>query len=224
MHRRTLLAGLGTAVTGTLAGCGGNSGDGGSGSEGTPTETATAEPETATPTETPPPETATPTETPTPEGAAEITHEVGEEFTVGGSGNAVTYRILELARADEVGSVANTTTADGVFLVVTMELTNPRNEVIDFPNQDFRLQDETGSWQRFDREAIQKVQSDDRIDVQSIGDDTITGENSKVGVVIFDVEPGPSYRLWITPTGESNTPEHFVPVGDVLSVDELGGY
>ena len=226
MHRRTLLAGWGTVVAGLLAGCGGGSGDDGDADGGstpagtaTPTDTPT-QTETATPTET---ETATPADTPTP-GTESFTHEIGEEFTVAEGDNAVGYRILELARSDRVGGQASYTTADGTFLVVTLEYTNPQDETIEFPRSEFRLQAESGSWQRFDQESTGKVGSDGRLDAENVGDSTLTPGDSKTGAVVFDVNPDASYRIWITPTGEADTPEHFVPIPDLSSVEELGRY
>ncbi len=236
MYRRTLLAGLSTATAGALAGCGG----GGDGEDGdteedgeTPDpETATATPtpaETETPTEAPTPtETETPAETPTPapgdSGGTSFTHGLDEEFTVGESGNQVTYRVIEFSRADQIGSQVNFSEADGTFLIVTLEVTNPRNEALKFPRLEFRLQTDDGAWQRFDREPSQKVNSDDRVGVEHIGDATIEPGASALGAVVFDVDPDKTQRVWVTPTGDAETPEHFVPVGDLSEVEELGGY
>lgn len=237
MRRRMLLAGLSTALAGAIAGCGGGGdggeSDGGSGDGETPdseTETATPTPaETEMATETPTPaETETPTETPTPasddDGGTSFTHEVGEEFTVGESGNRVTYRIIEFARADEIGSQVNFAEADGTYLIITLEVTNPRDEALEFPRLDFRLLTDDGAWQRFDRESSQKVNSDDRIDVEYIGDATLEPGASALGAVAFDIDPEKTQRIWITPTGDPETPEHFLPVGDISEIEELGGY
>jgi len=238
MHRRTLLAGVSTALTGAFAGCGGG-GDGGSedgeANGGTDSQTATptpAETETPTPaeTETPTPaETETPTETPTPasdggDGGTSFTHEVGEVFTVGEGGNAATYEIIEFTRADQVGSEIDFAEADGTFLIITLEVTNPREEPLEFPRLNFRLQTDDGAWQRFDRGASQKVNSDERIDVEHIGATTIPAGDSALGTVVFDIDPDKTQRVWITPTGDAETPEHFVPVGDISEIEELGGY
>jgi len=234
MNRRTMLACCGTVCGGILAGCGGDGDDSedtpADGDTDTPAETATQTPtdtggetptatETDTPTDTP---MATETDTPTPESTS-FTHELGEEFTVGEGGERITYRILELSRADEIGSQANFVTADGTFLIVTMEVTNPRDVVAEFPWRDFRLQT-ADAWRRFDREPSQKVEPDDRIDVEYIGDDTFPAGASKIGAVVADVDPEVSYRIWITPAGDADTPEHFVPVGDFSAIEELGGY
>jgi hypothetical protein len=224
VKRRTLLSGCGTVLAGFLAGCGGGSnGDGGggttptpSGGSGTPTPTATPEP-------TPTPETATetPAPTPTPQQSTGTTHELGEEFTVGEGGNAITYRIRELYRTDRIGSNVNNTTADGTFLIVILEFTNPTDRPVSFPRRVFRLQEED-SWQRFDRDGTQRINADERLNVNQIGDATLNAGKTATGAVAFDVDPDGSYRLWITPT-DAETPEHFVPVGEVSSVSELQG-
>jgi len=234
MHRRRLLAGVGTALAGALAGCGGG-GDGGGDDAETPESTPTATPtptDTATPTATPTPaDTETPAETATAtpasdggDGAESFTHEVGEEFTVGEPGNQITYRIIEFTRADQIGGQANFNTADGTFLIITLELTNPQDGDIGFPRLNFRLQTDDGAWQRFDRVSSEKINPDDRIDVEYIGDSNILAGDSIVGAVAFDVDPAKTQRVWITPAGDAETPEHFVPVGDISEVEELGGY
>jgi len=238
MHRRALLAGLSTALAGALAGCGGGGGDGDGGSEDGGTSDSGAD--TATPmsddAETPMEtqtqtsddmETPTETATPTPEdsdGGTSFTHEVGEEFTVGESGNQVTYRIIEFQRADRIGSQANYNTADGTYLIVTLEVTNPRSKAIEFPEGDFRVLTDDGAWQRFDRDPSQKVNSDERLDVEHIGDATIPVGEAALGTVVFDVDPDKNQRLWITPTGDPQTPEHFVPVPDLSEIEELRSY
>lgn len=237
MRRRVLLSGLGTALAGATAGCGGGDGessDGGSDDSGTPDsemDTATPTPvETEAPIDTETPtETRTPTETSTPtpggdNGESSFTHDVDEEFTVGESGNQVTYRIFEFTRADRIGSQINFSEADGTYLIVTLEVTNPRDEAFEFPRFDFRLQTDDGAWQRFDRQPSEKIESDGRIDVGHIGDDTFEPGASKIGAVAFDIDPEKTQRLWITPAGDAEVPEHFVPVGDLSEVEELGGY
>ncbi|PSQ28165.1 hypothetical protein BRD09_07765 [Halobacteriales archaeon SW_10_68_16] len=169
-------------------------------------------------------ETATPadTETPTPGTTSSFTHELDEEFTVGEGGNRLTYRILDLTRADEIGDQMNADTADGTFLIVTLELTNPQDDETSFPRKNFRVRTEN-AWQRFDRQPSEKIGSDDRIEVPYIGDSTLPAGASQTGAVAFDVDPGNTYRLWITPIGDAQTPEHFLPIGDISAIEALGG-
>jgi hypothetical protein len=182
--------------------------------------TPTPEMESGTPTPGMETETPAPTATPTA-GMSANTHELGEEFTVGEGNNALTYRIIELFRADRIGSSVNNTTADGTFLIVVLEVGNPRSNPTSFPRPVFRLQAEN-SWQRFDEDGTRRINADERLNVNQVGDATINGGKSATGAVAFDVDPEGSYRIWITPTG-AEEPEHFVPVGEVSSVQELQG-
>ncbi len=234
MHRRRLLLGCGALLSGTLAGCRGNS-DSGSDEE-TPTATSTptakevsledggtdAETPTATPTPTDTPTaTLTPADTPTATPtAAGITHEIDERFTVGEDENAVTYRITEFWKADRLGNVASVSTADGTFLIVVVEVTNPQDGTIAIPRNEFRTLS-TNTWHKFDRDASANINNDDRIDEPSLVNTSIRSGATERGAVAFDVNPEDSYRMWIFPTGPENTPEHYVNIGPISVVQEL---
>lgn len=231
MKRRRVLIGCSTVLAGALAGCGS---DGGS-DEPTPTETPESTPTqqeisledgssgstptetpTATPTETPA-DTPTPTATPAPAGN---THALEEQFTVGEDDNAVTYRILDFYRADDLGNAASKVTADGTFLIVVLEITNPQDSQIVLPREDFRARS-SRTWHQYHRNATEQIAFDDRIDEQSLANTGIRSGRSVTGAVAFDVDPDSSYELWITPAGGPDTPEHFVPVGEIPAVQEL---
>lgn len=222
MERRRVLTACGTVLTGLLAGCSGGGGD----STATPTATETAAPTaTATATETAEPtatatETAEPTatETPGPDGP---THELGESFTVGSGSEAIGYRIIELFRADRIGSSANTVTADGTFLIVVLELSNPRDEPLSFPNNSFLVWNEE-QIRYLDDTATPKIDDDDRIDVQPIATSTVLSGSSKTGAVVFDLDPDRAYWIRINPTGGSGE-THYVPIGTVSDVEALQG-
>lgn len=220
MERRHVLTACGTVLTGMLAGCGGGGGG------GEPTATATSEPtatETAEPTATATPEpTATETAEPTTTAAAGPdgpTHDIGESFTVGSGDEAIGYRIAELFRADRIGSSANNSTADGTYLIVILELSNPRDEAISFPNNSFIIWNEE-QIRYLDDEATPKIGDDDRLDVTPIGTTTVLAGDSKTGAVVFDVDPDESYWIRTNPTGDSGE-THYVPVGSVSDVEEL---
>jgi hypothetical protein len=224
MERRKLLTACGTVLTGMLAGCGG-----GGGGDSTPTGTATPE-ATATETEAPtatatatPEPTATETEAPTATAAASgpdgPTHEIGESFTVGSGNQAVGYRIVELFRAGRIGSSANNSAADGTYLIVVLDLTNPRDGILSFPNNNFLAWNEEQILY-LDDEATPQIGDDDRIDVQPLGTATVTSGNTKTGAVAFDVDPDRNYWIRISPTGDSGE-THYVPVGLASEVQEL---
>lgn len=238
MRRRKILVGCGTVLAGLLAGCGG---DGSSDSE-TPTSTPTADStptpnevaiedgssgsDTPSPTETPtetqtpsdsPTPTQEPTATPTPSGNL---YDLGERFTVGEGDNAIAYRIIEFYRSDMLGNAASRETADGTFLVVVLELTNPRDSRVTIPRGDFRVKSDD-TWHQLDTGGSEKIGSDGRIDQEPLINQSVRSGKSITGAVAFDVNPNSSYRLWITPEGSEDTPEFFVPVGDISSVPEL---
>jgi hypothetical protein len=213
MERRRVLTACGTVLTGLLAGCSGGGG------ETTPTATATATTTTATATAAPT-ATATATETATetagPDGP---TSDVGERFTVGSGAEAVSYRIVELFRADRIGSQANNATANGTYLIVVLDLRNPRNSALSFPNNNVQIWNEEQIRYLSD-EATPKIADDERINADPIGTATVLPGNSKTGAVVFDVDPDRSYWLRITPTGDSGE-THYVPVGRVSEIQEL---
>lgn len=224
MERRKVLTACGTVLTGALAGCGG----GGGGEEATPTgtaeSTATGTP-TATATDTPEPTatvteepTATATATPGPDGP---THDLGESFTVGSGTEAIGYRIIDLYRADRIGNQANSATADGTFLIIILELSNPRRNSISFPNNNFLVWNEEQILY-LDDNATPKIGDDERIDVQPIGTTTVLADSSKTGAVVFDVDPDRTYWIRINPTGDSGE-THYVRIGSVSEVEELRG-
>ena len=222
MKRREVVIGCGTFLAGTVTGLSLDRAGQVGLTEGsdtmptdTPTETSTPAP-TDTPTETP---TPAPTDTPTP--SPGITHELGEQFTVGEGDDAITYRVIEFYRAEELGDMASTVTADGVYLLVVVELTNPQDGVITLP-QEFRvLSRELNKWFKFDQTGSEYVDNDDRIDETAIVIQGTRSGNSIRGAVAFDVPLDASYRVMIVPTGEPDEPEHYVPIGELSSVPEL---
>jgi hypothetical protein len=229
MNRRQVLLGCSAVLTGAVAGCAGGSDD--SGGDQTPTETPSTAP-TDTPELTPTPgptptetATATRTETPTPEPTAtpardQFVHDLNSRFTVGEEGNAVSYRIIRYYRTDRLGSSTNRSTARGTYLLVVAELTNPQEQSISVPWNDFRIRS-AETWRKFDESATEKVEIDDRIDVRSLAVQGVASGRSVTGAVAFDVDPEGTYRIWITPMGGPDTPSHFVPVGEIPAVREL---
>jgi len=228
MERRRLLLGGGALLAGIVPGCAG----GDSGETPTPTEETTPTevevtiegsfPETETPSPTPT-ATATPADTPTASPtptAAGITHDINTRFTVGDSGEAIGYRIVEYARTDRLGNQASLEEANGTFLVVVLEVTNPQDELIVLPRNEFRVRSPQ-TWHKYDTDGSVKIDSDSRIDRRSLVNASIRSGSSRTGAVAFDVDPDSSYRVWIFPTGDEDTPEHFVPVGDISAVPRL---
>ncbi|WP_248895576.1 DUF4352 domain-containing protein [Haloplanus halobius] len=210
MQRRQILATCGALATGLLAGCGGGGTD--ATATATATETATATP-TATATET---ATATPTATPGPDGP---THDLDESFVVGTEPDHIGYRIIDFYRADRIGSSANNATADGTYLIILLELSNPQEEAISFPQNAFIVGNED-QLRYVDTGATPKIADDERLDVAPLATATVLSGSSKAGALVFDLDPDRSYRIRIHPTGDSGE-THYVPIGAISDVEEL---
>ena len=225
MERRKMLTACGTVFTGLLAGCsgGGNgNGDGDGDGDATPTATATTEP-TATETDAPtatateaPASTETATETPASGGP---THGLDERFTVGSGENAIDYRIIDFYRTDRIGSSANNRTADGTYLLILLEFYNPQNDATTFPRNQFIVGNEE-QIRYVDEDATPLVSDDDRIDTDPLLNATVLAGSSKVGAVVFDLDPDRSYRIRFLPTGgEGET--HYLDIGTISDIQPL---
>jgi hypothetical protein len=243
MERREVLVGCGTFFAGLITGLAvGPDGDAGATRQTqtptdtptptpTPTDTPTPTPaptDTPTPVDTPTPtptDTPTPVDTPTPMPAFTddgTIHSLGDRFTVGTGGRAITYRLVEFYRAAELGTELSKSTAEGVYLVVVVEVTNPRDSIIALPRDDFRLQSrELNAWIRFDGSASEQLDNDNRIDTESLVSTGINSGETVIGAVAFDVESDTTYWVWMTPDGGEDTPEHFVRVGNVSELERL---
>jgi hypothetical protein len=217
MERRRVLALCGTVFTGALAGCGG-----GGGESATPTATAT-EPAAETATE-PMAETATATATPTATATAAPqadgpTHDVGDSFTVGAGESAIGYRIVDIYRADQLGSSANNATADGTFVIIILELSNPQSDATTFPRNEFIVANEE-QIRYIDENATPLVADDERINVPPLANATVLAGSSKTGAVVFDLDPERSYRIRLRPLGDEGE-THYIDIGRVSDLPAL---
>ncbi len=237
--RRKVLAVGGAFVAGLLAGFAGGfwlgNGDDNSGTNAsTPTPTATPTPratatpsptptETPTSTETPTPtptETPSPTETPTPS-LPGITHDLGEQFTVGDGGNAVTYRVLELYRADGLGRAGSRLSAQDIYVIVVLEVTNPQDDIIALP-EEFRIWNpDANRWYRFDQAGSGRIDEDERIDEQPLINESIQSGETVRGAIVYDVPSEGRIHVFVEPTGEADEPRHYVRIGEMSSVQRL---
>jgi hypothetical protein len=208
MNRRTVVATLGSAALGSIAGCGGGGEE--PTEEGTEAATATA---TATATET---ATATATATATP---APPTHALDERFVVGEGNEAVPYTVHEFRRSDRIGREGIGEDADGVFLTVHLTIENVRNNTRDVPTGNIVARSE-GVRKNVDDGASETAANDDRIDEPSLALATIPGGESRTGVLVYDVPLGNEYRIEFTPTGDAGE-THYVDVGPIGEVTDL---
>jgi hypothetical protein len=101
---------------------------------------------------------------------------------------------------------------------VVLELSNPQEDAISFPQNDFLVANEEQLLYLVD--GTPKLADDDRLNVGPIGSATVLGGGSETGAIAFDVDPDRSYNIRIRPTGDSGE-THYVPIGPVADVQEL---
>ncbi len=194
----------------------------------TPTETPTPTPaetptQTPTPTDTPSPtptETPPPTDTPTPT-LPGTTHGLDEQFTVGEGNQAVTYRVIRFYTAEELGGRVTTATPQGIYLVVVVELTNPRDDGISLPEEFRVMSPEANSWTTFDQSGSKQIANDNRIDQTVLPSKFVRSGETRRGAVAYDVDPDSTYHVQVVPTSDATEPEHYVRIGDLSSVEQL---
>lgn len=170
----------------------------------------------AIPTTTPTPTTApTPTTTPTQQS---VRHEIGESFTVGSGDQSIQYRVDDSFSQESVGSSAVGTEADGIYLVVILEIENVGDESFDITDRHLRAVDDQDREYEANFEASAYAESDPRIDTEGITYEQLNPGLKTMRAVIFDVNPGAEYRLKIEPVGVfSSADTHYVTIGSVES-------
>lgn len=149
-------------------------------------------------------------------GEASLSHDIGEPFTVGDGDQSVQYQATDAFTQNAVGSSGFGTEADGVFLVVILEMENVGDESFDITDRHLRAVDSENREFEADFEASAYADSDSRIEVEGITSEQLNPGLSVTRAVIFDVNPGGEYRLKIEPVGVfSSADTHYVPVGNV---------
>lgn len=149
-------------------------------------------------------------------GQQSLSHEVGESFTVGDGDQAVQYQATDAFSQGAVGSSAIGTEADGVFVVVILEMENVGDASFDISDRHLRVVDSENREFKADFEASAYADSDPRIEAEGITYEQLNPGLSVTRAAIFDVNPGGEYRLKIEPVGVfSNADTHYVTIGSV---------
>jgi hypothetical protein len=145
-----------------------------------------------------------------------LSHDIGESFTVGDGDQSVQYQATDAFTQNAVGSSGIGTEADGIFLVVILEMENVGDESFDITDRHLRAVDGEDREFEADFEASAYADSDSRIEAEGITSEQLNPGLSVTRAVIFDVNPGEEYRLKIEPVGVfSNADTHYVPIGSV---------
>jgi len=212
MNRRRCLLTFGAVVSGGMAGCTAepeqlatdDDGGGGSGSD----SKDSFEEET-----TPSDGTATAAER-RPGSREKVT---GQSFVV----NDVEYVVRGLFRAEELGSAADQVTADGLFVVAVVSVTNQRSEPISYPATHLRIRS-PNTWQYPEDRPSVVADDDERIKLDAWSGQSVASGNERVGVAVFDVSPDTEWALWFLPI-DGDGDGVSVPFGEPTELDFLQG-
>jgi len=171
MQRRTVLSGTAASITAILAGCSGDTSSGDGNSDG-----------------------GNGGSTPEP-------HEIGDTFTVGNGDQTVEYVVESATAYNEIGGQYSSEEASGVFAVLVLKMTNQTDETVDVSSNHLKMVNEEE--QQFDADAGAGVyvDSDPRIDADSISFEQLNPGLSVSGAVVFDLKPGATYQLLVEPIG-----------------------
>lgn len=145
-------------------------------------------------------------------------HEIGDTFTVGNGDQTVEYVVNSVDAYTELGGEFSSEEASGVFAVAQLEMTNQTDETVDISSNHLKMVN--GDGQQFDADAGAGVyvDSDPRIDAESISFEQLNPGLSVSGAVVFDVNPGASYQLLVEPIGYfSNASSQRVNIGTINS-------
>lgn len=151
--------------------------------------------------------------------AEEIEHQMGDSFEVG-EDKAIEYTVHNAYSTDVIyGYEAQRT--DEQFIVVEVEMTNVGDESIDISRRNFQTVDSQDRQFDVNRDAIHKVDSDERFQVDGITFEQLDPGVSAKGLVVFEMPANETdIRFKIEPVGVFSTAdEHYVE----LEIEEIEG-
>lgn len=147
----------------------------------------------------------------------EVTHEIGETFTVGDGAQSIQYTVNDYSTIEDyIGSGPDVgSTPDGIFLVVNLDMENVGDESLDITTNFLKVIDQEDRTFDADTEAGIYAGQDSRISAEPISFDQLQPGLSVTRSVIFDVASG-TYRFAAQPAGIfSNAATHYVPLGEI---------
>jgi hypothetical protein len=199
MSRRTIFTGISAVGLGSVSGCAGSDSpdNGDTGADGDPNQA-----------------TDSPTETESSE--EENQHDIGESFEVGSGEKAIRYIVEEATLARAIGSSNFNVSADGLFLIVILQMENIGTESIDITSRHLRLVDSQGREFDASTEASTYFSQDTRFDVEGILFEQLQPGLEQTKAVAFDVPTEESYALKVDPAGIfSGADANYVALGNV---------
>lgn len=144
------------------------------------------------------------------------THEIGDSFTVGDGDQTVEYIVNSASTANAIGGEYTQQEANGIYLIVELEMTNQTGETIDVSSNHLKAVDSEGNQFDADTGAGIYLSQDSRFDTEGISFEQLNPGLSVDGAVIFDVAPGAGYGLLVEPVGFfSSANPHLVTLGNI---------
>lgn len=218
MERRKILTGIGTVGMATVAGCSSSddgstesSGDDGSSEAeetggddgGSETEESGGNDESS--------------ETEESSNLEERTHQIGETFTVGEGDRAIEYTVNDMVYANQLGNEFSSVEANGLFHIIILSLTNKSDESFTVTSDNYELVTGEGNvYEAAGFEARTALDTDERIDVESLSFEQLNPELSTEGAVIFDAPEDAQFVFRIQPAGflDTSEPQLVQPGGE----------
>jgi hypothetical protein len=155
--------------------------------------------------------TPTPEPTPTPTPEPEFDSTMGESFVVGEGDQSVRYVVHDAFTTDVIEPRSySPEEAEGVFIIVIIEMENVGDEAFDVRTRHLKLVDQDGREFESDTRANLDVGYDHRIETEGITSEQLQPGLTIRRAVVFDVVPDQEYRFKIEPVGAfSGADEHY---------------
>ncbi|MCQ4331948.1 DUF4352 domain-containing protein [Natronomonas sp. F2-12] len=142
----------------------------------------------------------------------EITHQMGESFTVGDDSESIQYTVQNAYETSYIDSGLEQEEADGKFVIIILSMENVGDESVDITTNHLTIVDSQD--RTFDASSEQSiwVEQDARFQVEGITFDQLQPGVTTEGAAVFEVpEEESELQFKIEPTGVfSNADEHYV--------------
>lgn len=141
------------------------------------------------------------------------THEIGESFIVGDGNRAIEYTVTNIVGAETLGNEVLTEEADGIFIIVEMEIINQTDESFSISTGNYAIVTENENTFDPADDATVAYETDERFDTESILFEQIDPNLPTDGAIIFDIPPDVNFSFTISPASvlSSGDPHFVVP-------------
>lgn len=145
------------------------------------------------------------------EGPEQLTHQMGESFTVGGDSEAIEYTVQNVYTTNVIYGF-KTEQTDEQFVIIEIAMENMGDETVDISTRHLQVVDSQDRQFDVDTSRTRSLDRDPRIQSDPVTFESLQPGISTQGVVAFEVPSNETrLRFKIEPTGIfSNADEHFV--------------